>query len=177
MNKENQIKNINIPDYRAVSLLLSFAIGGLLSMSIAPVFSPDKALSPSDIGVYAIVYIVVASFLLGLSLILEEKLTKTTIKTKNEKIIKFEDNSFVTTDKLSNRRNVGFVIKNGDHQIVGNVLPSDIKVSEEGFSYVKEITTEQTSTIFNLSNKTENKKYLLYLSPATFNSVKSTFID
>lgn len=182
MNKDKQIENIedvDIPEY----LLLTFTLSALITIILAilmsflvPINLDNPIFSPKLIIVFAVPAVAFVSSV-TIFTFLGEKLTKTTIKTTDEKIIKFEDDSFVTTDKLSNRRNVRFSIKNGEHQIVGDVLPSDINVSKEKFSYVNEITTKQTSTIFHLSNKTENKKYLLYLRPATFDSVKNTFID
>lgn len=182
MSKDKQIeniKNIDIPEYQLLTITFSAIVSAIIALLMSPhvpknidnpLFSP-KLLVAFGIPVVAFVS------LLEIFTFLEAKLTKTSIETKDEKLIKFDDDSFVITDKLSNRRNVGFSIKNGEHKIVGHVLPSDIKLSKENFSYVNEITTEQTSTIFHFSNKAENKKYLLYLSPTTFDSVKNTFID
>lgn len=191
MNKDKQIENIkdiDVPEYQILTFIFSAVVTIILTTLMSfvvpidldnPIVSPKSIVpivSPKSIVAYAVPAVVFVSSV-AIFTLLGKKLTKTTIKTKDEKLIKFEDDSFVTTEKLSNRKNVGFVIKQGEHKIVGAVLPGDIKVSEEKFSYVNEITTETTSTIFYLSNKTENKKYLLYLSPETFDSVKSTFID
>ena len=154
MNKEKQTKNIkdiDIPEYQfltfAFSAVVSAAIFALLISFRTPIIPADTIISPELIVAFAVPAVALVS-LLVLFTLLEKKLTKTTVDIKGEKLIKFDNESFVITNKLYNRRSVGFVIKNGEHQIVGDVLLGDIKVSKENFSYVSELTTKTTSSIF-----------------------------